>query len=206
LPPRRGRPLLGGCPCGSVCWFLLLFACTSGQLANPPGPPEGRAVELPRFGIRARLPAGWILLRGPATGPETVLSFLPEADARRAGAPPRVHAHHDVSFVSILPAGFGTELPASQSRSLSSWLGTLELPPGGIEESPRPPPRGWRPVGVFPPARGAPRGPQRPGDDAVFRAGPAAASQAPGARPIFGAPRSGSFRLSPQAGRGQRGS
>jgi hypothetical protein len=39
-----------------------------------------------------------------------------------------VHAHHDVSFVSILPAGFGTELPASQSRRLSSWSGTLELP------------------------------------------------------------------------------
>lgn len=82
----------------------------------------------PEFNLAFRMPSSWILVEEPISQrEEKAINLFKKGTGAEQDLPLGVHAEADHSYISILPGGWGTELPNSQYSSFTQAEENLGL-------------------------------------------------------------------------------
>lgn len=70
------------------------------------------------LGLSLKHPGDWLVVANTQNPEIAVINIFPKGTAQKTELPLRIHADAKLSFISIFPNGFGTELPAGRRHSI----------------------------------------------------------------------------------------
>lgn len=80
-----------------------------------------------QFGIETIYPEDWVAIEKRHPTNEAAINILPADRQPKSEFPLSVHADESLSFISIWPEGFGTELPSGASKTFQEEQPALSL-------------------------------------------------------------------------------
>lgn len=121
--------VLAGCPAEKAPNVDADLAGAAQQTAPEadPAPASWRRYAPAGGALRLRHPPDWRVHHAHEGSVMEVVNVLPEAVAQRVELPLMIHAEADVTFVSVFPRAFGTDLPASRWKRVSPDTLGVEL-------------------------------------------------------------------------------